>query len=66
MRSWALVSNGSLLVLSLCGCAFSHPDPANQARMLVDKGRPAEATSELEAYLRKHPEAVPERRLLIR
>ena len=48
------------------GCAFSHPDPANQARMLVAKGRSAEAASELEAYLQQHPEAVPERRLLIR
>ena len=34
--------------------------------MLVDKGRPAEAAAELEAHLRLHPEAVPERRLLIR
>ncbi|MET0790739.1 MAG: tetratricopeptide repeat protein [Polyangiaceae bacterium] len=48
------------------GCAFSHPNPANQARMLVAKGRSAEAASELEAYLKEHPEAVPERRLLIR
>jgi tetratricopeptide (TPR) repeat protein len=66
MRSWARLWNGSLLVALLGGCAFSHPDPANQARMLVDKGRPAEATSELEAYLQKHPGAVSERRLLIR
>jgi len=34
--------------------------------MLVQKGRPAEAVQELEAYLKKHPEAVAERRLLIR
>ena len=34
--------------------------------MLVDKGRPAEAASELEAHLRQHPEAISERRLLIR
>lgn len=34
--------------------------------MLVQKGRPAEAAQELEAHLRKHPEAVAERRLLIR
>jgi len=34
--------------------------------MLVQKGRPGEAAQELEAYLRKHPEAVAERRLLIR
>jgi tetratricopeptide (TPR) repeat protein len=66
MRSRARLSNGSLLVALLSGCAFSQPDPANQARMLVDKGRPAEATSELEAHLLRHPQAVPERRLLIR
>ena len=34
--------------------------------MLVDKGRSAEAATELEAHLRQHPQAVPERRLLIR
>ena len=34
--------------------------------MLVDKGRPAEAARELEADLRQHPAAVPERRLLMR
>jgi tetratricopeptide (TPR) repeat protein len=55
-----------LLVAGTLGCAFSHPEPANQARMLVQKGRPAEAAHELEAYLQKHPKAVPERRLLIR
>jgi tetratricopeptide (TPR) repeat protein len=55
-----------LLLGSLAGCAFSHPDPSNEARMLVDKGQPEAATRELEAHLAKHPEAVPERRLLIR
>ncbi len=34
--------------------------------MLVAKGRSAEAASELESYLKAHPEAVAERRLLIR
>jgi tetratricopeptide (TPR) repeat protein len=34
--------------------------------MLVAKGRSAEAASELEAYLQTHPNALPERRLLIR
>jgi len=34
--------------------------------MLVQKGRPAEAAQELEALLQRHPEAVSERRLLIR
>lgn len=50
----------------LSACAFSHPDPANEARMLADKGRSDEAARVLEAHLVKHPEAVPERRLLIR
>jgi len=54
------------LVLFATGCAFSHPEPTSQARMLVQKGRPAEAAQELEQHLRKHPEAVAERRLLIR
>ncbi|MEO6602855.1 MAG: tetratricopeptide repeat protein [Polyangiaceae bacterium] len=66
-RSWALcVSSGVAFALLTAGCAFSHPDPANEARMLVAKGRSGEAASELEAYLKEHPEAVPERRLLIR
>ena len=55
----------AVLVL-VTGCAFSHPDPAQEARMLVAKGRSSEAARELAAYLLEHPEAVPERRLLIR
>ncbi|MEI9939448.1 MAG: tetratricopeptide repeat protein [Pseudomonadota bacterium] len=65
-RSRSLACAAALGLQSLVGCAFSHPDPSNQARMLVQKGRPAEAAQELEAYLKKHPEAVAERRLLIR
>jgi len=64
-RACALASAAALGLLA-AGCAFSHPDPSNQARMLVQKGRPAEAAQELEAYLLKHPEAVAERRLLLR
>jgi len=48
------------------GCALSHPEAKSQARMLVQKGRPAEAARELETYLAQHPEAVAERRLLMR
>ena len=66
MRFWAWLVHGSVAWTLFSGCAFSHPDPASQARLLVDKGRPAEAAAELEAHLRAHPEAVPERRLLIR
>ncbi|HEX3773225.1 MAG TPA: tetratricopeptide repeat protein [Polyangiaceae bacterium] len=51
---------------SLFGCAFSQPNAGNEARMLVAKGQPEAAAKKLEAYLAKHPEAVPERRLLIR
>ena len=66
MTFWTRVMHGCALLALLSGCAFSHPDPAHQARMLVDKGRPAEAATELEAYLRLHPRALTERRLLIR
>jgi tetratricopeptide (TPR) repeat protein len=64
-RLLSTVAAFGLLAL-VAGCAFSHPEPKSQARMLVQKGRPAEAVQELEAYLKKHPEAVAERRLLIR
>ena len=64
-RSRSLALAAALGLLGF-GCAFSHPAPSNQARMLVQKGRPAEAAQELKAYLQRHPEAVAERRLLIR
>ena len=66
MRFWAWLLCGSVMSTLLPGCAFSHPDPASQARLLVGKGRSAEAAAELEAFLREHPEALPERRLLLR
>ncbi|MEO7034498.1 MAG: tetratricopeptide repeat protein [Polyangiaceae bacterium] len=66
MTFWTRALHGCALLALLTGCAFSHADPAREARMLVDKGRPAEAAKELEAYLRVHPRAVAERRLLIR
>ncbi len=66
MTFWTRVSHSAALVSLLSSCAFSHPDPAHQARMLVDKGRSAEAATELESYIRVHPRAVAERRLLIR
>ena len=64
-RSLSLAS-AAALGLALGGSAFSHPDAKSQARMLVQKGRPAEAARALEASLQKHPEGVAERRLLIR
>jgi len=66
MRFFGWLLSGSVALTLLSGCAFTHPDPASQARLLVGKGRPAEAAAELEAHLRAHPEALPERRLLIR
>ena len=66
MTFWTRAVQGCALVALLTGCAFSHPDPGHQARMLVDKGRSAEAATQLEAYIRVHPQAVAERRLLVR
>lgn len=60
------IALGFCLAALVSGCAFSHPDPIGQARLYVDKGRPAEAASELEEALRKQPKALAERRLLIR
>src|SRR5258706_4703621 len=59
-----------LFVLWLCGllgaCSGSAASPLPRATMLVDKGRTEEASSLLVTYLQKHPDAVAERRLLIR
>src|SRR6478736_5064865 len=69
-RSRSLLAAVGLFALGTAaqGCAFSHPEPMNQARMLVQKRRPAEAAQELEAFVRKHTgaDSVNERRLLIR
>lgn len=54
-----------LAVLSVLACA-STASPVQQAALLAEKGRDREAIDLLEAHLRKHPEAVVERRLLIR
>jgi len=62
---WPKISGAAAGAL-LSACAFSHPDPKSQARLLVDKGQPAEAARVLEAELAKHPDAIPERRLLLR
>lgn len=57
-------------MLCLCvlssACAGSAASPRPRATMLMDKGRVEEASSLLLSYLQKHPEAVAERRLLIR
>jgi cellulose synthase operon protein C len=60
----------TLIVVCLCvassACAGSAASPLPRAAMLMDKGRVEEASSLLLSYLQKHPEAVAERRLLIR
>jgi tetratricopeptide (TPR) repeat protein len=66
MSFWVRLWSRCALAALLSGCAFSHPDPASQARLLVSKGRSADAANELELDLQKHPQAVNERRLLIR
>jgi tetratricopeptide (TPR) repeat protein len=66
MSIWLRLSSGCALATLISGCAFSHPDPASLARLLVSKGRGAEAADELEVDVRKHPDNVNERRLLIR
>jgi len=49
----------------VCGCAGA-VSPLPRATMLIDKGRAEEASALLLSYLEKHPDAVRERRLLIR
>jgi Flp pilus assembly protein TadD len=59
-----------LLVVCVCalaaGCTGSAASPLPRASMLMDKGRAEEASALLLAYLQKHPQAVAERRLLVR
>jgi tetratricopeptide (TPR) repeat protein len=55
-----------LLCASASACAGAAPSPVPRATLLVDKGRTEEASALLFSYLEKHPDAVPERRLLIR
>jgi tetratricopeptide (TPR) repeat protein len=48
------------------GCASTKATPIQEAALLSEKGRDREAIVVLEAHLRKHPEAIPERRMLLR
>ncbi len=50
----------------LCACSAVSVSPLPRATMLMDKGRAEEASALLLSYLQKHPDAVAERRLLIR
>lgn len=54
------------LVGALAGCAGSAASPLPRATMLMDKGQTDEASRLLRAYLKEHPKAVAERRLLVR
>lgn len=50
----------------LVGCAASDAGALQRARLLVHKGREKEAIELLRGHLSSHPEAIDERRLLIR
>jgi tetratricopeptide (TPR) repeat protein len=54
-----------LAALMALACA-STATPVQEAALLSEKGRDAEAIAVLEAHLVKHPEAVAERRMLLR
>jgi tetratricopeptide (TPR) repeat protein len=54
-----------LAVLTALACA-SAATPVQEAALLSEKGRDTEAIAVLEAHLAKHPEAVAERRMLLR
>ncbi|HEU5074976.1 MAG TPA: tetratricopeptide repeat protein [Polyangiaceae bacterium] len=57
----------SIALLALAAaCAHQAPSPTQQATLLADKGRYEEASRVLRAHLVEHPDAVAERRLLIR
>ncbi|HWA76645.1 MAG TPA: tetratricopeptide repeat protein [Polyangiaceae bacterium] len=55
-----------LLLAASSSCARRVANPSESAIVLADKGRNAEAAQLLEAELQRHPEALRERRLLIR
>jgi tetratricopeptide (TPR) repeat protein len=48
------------------GCTGAARSPLPRAAMLMDKGRVEEASALLHDYLKQHPDAVKERRLLVR
>jgi Flp pilus assembly protein TadD len=56
----------ALVVLLLAGCATGAPTARQRAAMLAGKGQEREAAQVLRDYLTEHPDAIAERRLLIR
>jgi Flp pilus assembly protein TadD len=56
-----------LLAMLLCvACSTGAPSARQRAALLVKKGQEREAAQVLRDYLREHPDAIAERRLLIR
>lgn len=55
-----------LLCCCFCACTSSAASPLPRATLLMTKGRAAEASRVLRGYLAEHPNAVSERRLLVR
>src|SRR5688572_24140512 len=60
----ALVAPMLAAALGLGACLG--PAPIDRATLLADRGRTGEAIQALEQHLKEHPQAVDERRLLIR
>lgn len=56
----------ALVVLLVAGCSTGAPSARQKAAMLAGKGQEREAAQVLRDYLAEHPDAVAERRLLIR
>ena len=63
-RAWLV--RAAAVALSALSCTHFQPVPLNQARLLVTQHQPTQAAAGLEAHLRQHPDALAERRLLIR
>ncbi|HEY6077543.1 MAG TPA: tetratricopeptide repeat protein [Polyangiaceae bacterium] len=61
-RLWLLLA----LCCGLLACSGAAASPVPRAAMLMDKGRADEASALLRDYLREHPDAVAERRMLVR
>ncbi|HVY26927.1 MAG TPA: tetratricopeptide repeat protein [Polyangiaceae bacterium] len=64
-----MLARSLLLVCALVvagGCAHSAPSPLLRATMLMDKGQTEPASALLRGYLKEHPNALAERRLLVR
>lgn len=61
VRRWLTLA----LMVALSGCASAR-SPGPRAALLMEKGQSEEASELLRRYLAEHPEAIAERRLLVR